>query len=91
MPRTLYLVAYDIANPRRLARVRRCVGAYRVGGQKSVPECWLTPGDLNSLTKRLSAIVDPCADRVFILQLDPRSRMLGRGLATTFHGSFMIV
>ena len=91
MARTLYLLAYDIAHPRRLARVRRCVAAYRVGGQKSVPECWLTPAELEALRQRLAALINPDEDRVFILQLDPRSRMLERGRASIFRNCFMVV
>ena len=47
MPRTLYLVAYDVCgDPRRLARVGRYFHSYRVAGQKSVPEIWVTPAEL---------------------------------------------
>ena len=91
MSRTLYLVAYDIANARRLARVRKCLAAYRVGGQKSVPECWLTPGELRDLHQRLEDLINHAEDKIFMLQLDPRSRMLGRGQAKEFSGHFMIV
>lgn len=34
MQRILYLVAYDISHPRRLARALRIVRAYATGGQK---------------------------------------------------------
>lgn len=43
MTRALYLVAYDVHDSRRLGRVCRCLKSYRVDGQKSVPEIWLTP------------------------------------------------
>jgi len=36
MQRILYLVAYDISHPRRLARALKTVRAYATGGQKSV-------------------------------------------------------
>lgn len=41
--RTLYLVAYDVRHPKRLAKVGRYFHSYRVAGQKSVPEIWVTP------------------------------------------------
>ena len=50
MARTLYLVAYDVCEPRRLARVGRYFKSYRVAGQKSVPEIWITPAELRTNT-----------------------------------------
>jgi hypothetical protein len=35
MQRTLYLVAYDICDPRRLARALKIVRAYATGGQNA--------------------------------------------------------
>jgi CRISPR/Cas system-associated endoribonuclease Cas2 len=40
--RTLYLVCYDVCEPKRLRRVHRYLMGYKVGGQKSFFECWLT-------------------------------------------------
>ena len=57
MARSLYLVAYDVCNPRRLARVTRYFHSYRVAGQKSVPEIWVTPAELAA--KRATAQSSP--------------------------------
>ena len=62
MPRTLYLVAYDVCNPRRLARVTRYFQAYRVAGQKSVPEIWVTPAELQHIRADMDQLIDPTAD-----------------------------
>lgn len=43
MARSLYLACYDIADPKRLRRVCRLLQGYRVEGQLSAYECWLTP------------------------------------------------
>lgn len=44
--RKLYLVAYDVAEPKRLRQVRNYLIGYKVGGQKSVFEIWITPTEL---------------------------------------------
>lgn len=72
--RSLYLVAYDVADPRRLARVHRFLLGWKVGGQKSLYECWLTPAELRQLRDGLTVLVDAEEDRVHVFQLDPRMR-----------------
>jgi CRISPR-associated protein Cas2 len=81
MSRTVYLIAYDISDPKRLARVHRLLMGYKIGGQKSVYECWLTPGELAEVRLRLEGLIVPDADRVHFLQLDPRMAMRGFGKA----------
>ena len=57
--RTLYLVCYDICSPRRLQRVHHYLLGFKVGGQKSFFECWLTPPELRGVRATLSAMIDP--------------------------------
>lgn len=77
--RSLYLVAYDIADPRRLYRVHRFLLGWKIGGQKSFYECWLTPAELSAVLRELEGLIDADADRVHVFQLDPRMkpRLLG--------------
>lgn len=76
--RNLYLVCYDICNPKRLYRVHRYLVGFRVGGQKSFFECWLTPTELRDVRDKLGQLLEPAEDRAHIFQLDPR--MNGEGL-----------
>ena len=78
--RTLYLVCYDICEPKRLQRVHRYLIGYKVGGQKSFFECWLTAAELRQVRYTLSELLDLTEDRAHIFQLDPRMTrdMLGR-------------
>ncbi|GIX36643.1 MAG: hypothetical protein KatS3mg126_2422 [Lysobacteraceae bacterium] len=82
--RALFLVAYDIADPRRLARVGRCLAGYRVAGQKSLIEIWVTPAELAALRTRLDSLIDPQEDRVHGFGLDPRMKPWLFGRATHF-------
>lgn len=79
--RTLFLVCYDISNPKRLYRVHKYLLGYKVGGQKSFYECWLTPAELRELRRTLEKLIDPVEDRAHIFQLDPRMKCDGLGLA----------
>jgi CRISPR-associated protein Cas2 len=86
--RSLYLVAYDIADPRRLAVVTRAMKAWKVGGQKSFCECWLTPAEQRSVLDQLDELIDPETDRVHLFSLDPRMTPRMAGVAQT-HSSPM--
>jgi CRISPR-associated protein Cas2 len=79
--RRLYLIAYDICEPRRLNQVRELLKAYSTGGQKSVFECWCTPAELNELTGLLRETILEEEDRVHIFALDGRSRPHTLGIA----------
>jgi CRISPR-associated protein Cas2 len=81
MRRTLYLVAYDISHPRRLARALNVVRAYATGGQKSVHECWLLPRELLALQRDLEAIIDHGEDSILFVRLDPRMKPRTLGIA----------
>ena len=72
--RSIYLVCYDVSSPRRLNRVRKFLTAFRVGGQKSFFECWMTPAELREVEQGLKALIDPETDRAHLFQLDPRMK-----------------
>lgn len=81
--RQLYLVAYDIADPKRLARVHRHMLGWKVGGQKSFYECWLTKAERLSLLHQLEQLIDTHEDRIHVFQLDARMPPRCYGIATT--------
>lgn len=92
MSRTLYLVAYDVCgDPRRLARVGRYFRSYRVAGQKSVPEIWVTPAELQRIRDDMQRLLNATADRLQLIALDPRMRRRCLGQAITFHTPYFCV
>ena len=79
--RHLYLIAYDICDPKRLTRVREVLKGYSTGGQKSVYECWCTPAELRDVVAELRRLIVPDEDRVHVITLDGRSRPHTLGIA----------
>ena len=79
--RKLFLVLYDIADPKRLRRVHKAVSAYAVSGQKSFFECWLRPSERKELIAKIASLFNPKEDRVHFLQLDPRALRVMAGVA----------
>lgn len=92
MPRTLYLVAYDVCgDPKRLARVGRYFHSYRVAGQKSVPEIWVTPAEIQRIRADMDHMLDASSDRLQLIALDPRMRRSCLGRAVTFGQPYFCV
>ncbi|MFN3480859.1 MAG: CRISPR-associated endonuclease Cas2 [Thermodesulfovibrionales bacterium] len=81
MNRTLYIIAYDITDERRLNRVRYFLKGYSTGGQKSVYECFLTEGELKFVISNLKRMIFEGDDRIHIFQMDGRSRTHTLGMA----------
>lgn len=79
--RDLYLVAYDVADAKRLRASLALVRGYSTGGQKSVHECFLTPAERTDLAHNFSLVLDESVDRLLVLRLDPRSRIYTLGTA----------
>ncbi len=77
--RIRYLVAYDIANPRRLGKVFRYLRKVGFHLQYSVFLANLTPAELKLLLTDLEAMIDPHEDdlRIYPLPRDPDWYWLG--------------
>jgi len=89
--RTLYLVAYDVCDPRRLHRVCRYLTSYKVGGQKSVFEIWATDAELREIRGELDRLMLQDEDRLHILALDPRMMVRCKGQGRSFEQKFFSI
>lgn len=81
--RNLYLAAYDVCEPRRLASALRLVRGYASGGQKSAHEIHLTDAERSRLLADMRSMLEPDDDAFVLIRLDPRGKVetLGRALA----------
>ena len=82
-PETCWIVAYDVAHPRRRYRVARLLEALGCRLQRSVFELWATPVAMVSLEGRLRRLLDLSADSVRMYPLGSdggeRPELLQRG------------
>ena len=60
----LLVVAYDVADDRRRARLRKLLLGYGVPVQESVVECDLTPEQAQELRQRAAEVIARRADRI---------------------------
>ena len=69
MKRRRYLVAYDISDPKRLAKVRRKVAGFGDSMQYSVFVCDINAAEKAQLVEGLFEIIDPKVDRVAFVDI----------------------
>jgi len=86
----LYLIAYDITNDKRLAKVRKLVYSYALGGQKSALEVPLTKKTLKDFIKKLKPLIKE-RDKVNIIQIDNEPLLFGRADFITYDNGVIIV
>ncbi|MDX9992710.1 MAG: CRISPR-associated endonuclease Cas2 [Anaerolineales bacterium] len=86
MNRSFYLLTYDIANPKRLAKVAKAMQAIGERVQDSVFEAYLEPGELAKLIKKVQKIMKDSEDSLRIYSLcglcQEKVRCLGQGKRT---------
>ncbi|GIX21715.1 MAG: CRISPR-associated endoribonuclease Cas2 1 [Gammaproteobacteria bacterium] len=81
MARTLYLIAYDVRNPKRLRRVHKVLKEFATGGQKSAFECYLSDAERNELLSRVRDQMDETQDALLIVALKDRTNVIVKGIA----------
>lgn len=67
----MYIVTYDISDPKRLQRVFKTMRNYGDHLQLSVFECQLSGQDRVILEDKLKEIIDRSADQVLFIRLGP--------------------
>jgi len=74
-----YVIAYDIADPRRLARVHRCLRDEGLPLQYSVFNVCLTQRQLRALLIELEALIEPREDDIRVYPLPARGECRSLG------------
>lgn len=69
--KTVYLVSYDVADPKRLRHTYRKLCGFGVALQYSVFRCELAPLQLHALKEGLWSILNLAEDRVMVVNLGP--------------------
>lgn len=81
MSRKLYLVAYDVCEPKRLKRMLNVLKEFASGGQKSAFECYLSDAEKRRLLMRVENVMEPQEDAFMIIKLAERAAVNTLGIA----------
>ena len=94
MDRTFYLLAYDIADPKRLARVAKAMEAVGERVQDSVFEAWLSTAEIEKALKKVRKVMNEKEDSVRIYVLctvcHDKIKCIGIGKVTPSPGVVII-
>ncbi len=74
------IIAYDISKNKIRGKVFRILKEWRIGGQKSVHECWLTKRQAEELFLQISELLNMATDTLLMVWLANHRRVLHRGL-----------
>ena len=95
--RIIYIVAYDICNPRRLRKVYKLMRGYGEHWQYSVFKCELTSTQKAKMIAELSELIQKNEDQVLLAPLGPadgrnasRIEILGVPLPRQVHSAYII-
>jgi CRISPR-associated protein Cas2 len=93
----VYLVCYDIADPKRLRQVHKATEDRGVRLQYSVYQCELTPLQLSVLQADLLELIAPAEDQVLLVHLGPNNgstygkiEALGRAYRPPEHRAYVL-
>lgn len=87
----LFIVAYDIADQKRLRKVREVAYSYAFGGQKSAVESYLTRKELERLERELLRYMDVEVDRVNIVEVQEDTILLGKAKRLDFDEGMVVI
>ena len=85
-----YIVAYDILNDKRAAKVRKLVYSYALGGQKSALEVPLKQKELKEFVKQLEPLLSD-EDRVNIVEVEEEPLLFGKADVIGYDKGVIIV
>lgn len=81
MQRQLFLIAYDVREPKRLRQTHQVLKDFACGGQKSAFECYLTPSEREELVSRVERCLDTDEDALLVIHLTGRDNVSTLGIA----------
>jgi len=91
MKTKFYIICYDIADKKRLYRVRKIAYSFAFGGQKSAVETYLSYKGLDTLARKLFLKIDPNFDKVNIVEVEKDTILLGKAKQLSFDKGTIIL
>jgi CRISPR-associated protein Cas2 len=91
MKRALYIIAYDIESNNARRKIAALLQTWRMGGQFSVAEVWLTQTEFKHLWKQLTPHMNAQTDRLLALHQDHRGTDSVLGTGRIYAGQTLIV
>jgi CRISPR-associated protein Cas2 len=86
-----YLICYDIADKKRLYKVRKTIFPLAIGGQKSALLTILSYNEVKKLLKKLNNIINKNEDKINIIEVFDNPISLGKNFDIKFEDGAIII
>jgi len=91
MKTKLYIICYDIADKKRLYRVRKVAYSFAFGGQKSAVEALLSEKELERAANKIFLKINPNFDKVNIVEVEKDAILLGKAKQLSFDKGTIVI
>ncbi len=85
-----YIIAYDICDDKRLAKVAKLIYSYALGGQKSALEAPLSKDELKELIDKILSITKK-EDKINIIPFEGEPALFGKANFLEYHSGVIII
>ncbi|MEA2050735.1 MAG: CRISPR-associated endonuclease Cas2 [Campylobacterota bacterium] len=86
-----YLLCYDIADPKRLYKVRRHSYQFTFGGQKSALQIPASKNEVKNILKELSKLIDHKQDKINIIEVENDPIIIGKNIDIEYQEGVIII
>jgi len=86
-----YLLCYDIADSKRLYKVRKHSYPLAFGGQKSALQTPLSKPEAKKVLKQLSKLINPAQDKINIIEVEDDPIILGKNIDIKYEDGAIII
>ncbi len=91
MEQRIYLLCYDIANEKRLYRVRKQSYPLALGGQKSALQLYVSKREASRILQVLKNYIKEDEDKINIIEVYDTPLMLGKKLELSYDEGAIII
>jgi len=86
-----YLLCYDIADPKRLYKVRKHSYQFAFGGQKSALQIPASKNEAKNILKELRKLIEIQQDKINMIEVEDEPIIIGKDISIQYQEGVIII